>query len=72
MRARQTGDPQCAQFAAKLLKIGNGDEPYISQYDEIQIPDGLGTCVSTLAELKQAIFPDLNANISSREWIRER
>ena len=71
MRAHITGDVNSRHFAAKLLKIGNGNVQHDSQ-DYIQIPEGVGTCVSNLEELKRKVYPDLNANIQDREWVASR
>ena len=72
MRARLTGDTDSARFAAQLLKVGNGRIPHLNEDQEINIPDDFGTCVSSLAQLKDAVYPNLNENIKSLEWIRDR
>ena len=72
MRARMTGDTEVAKFTAQLLKVGNGNVPNLNQDQEIEIPADFGTCVSTLKELKTAVYPNLAENIKDLNWIRDR
>ena len=72
MRAKLTGDIASARFAAQLLKVGNGNIVHVSERSEIMLPSNFGTCVSSLDELKAAVYPNLTANISNLEWVRDR
>ena len=71
MRAHITGDVNSSHFAAKLLKIGNGNVQEDSD-GYIQIPEGVGSCVSSLEMLRKKVYPDLNSNIHNREWAASR
>ena len=71
MRAHITGDVNSSHFAAKLLKIGNGNVQEDSD-GYIQIPEGVGSCVSSLDMLRKKVYPDLNSNIHNREWAASR
>ena len=72
MRAKLTGDIESARFAAQLLKVGNGNIAHVSEKSEIMIPTGFGTSVSSLDELKACVYPNLAANVSKVEWVRDR
>ena len=72
MRARLTGDMESARFAAQLLKIGNGNYPYVSDDQQIDIPPDLGSCHPDLAALKKAVYPNLCQNMSDHQWMRDR
>ena len=72
MRALLTGDLQSARFAAQLLKLGNGNIPYLSDDGEINIPPDFGECVPNLAALKSEVYPDLRNNITDFQWMRDR
>ena len=72
MRAKLTGDRDSAKFAAYLLLLGNGHLPVVGEDQTIAIPEGLGTCVRTLGELKDRVFPNLSRNLSNLEWVRDR
>ena len=71
MRAHTTGDVGSSRFAAHLLRIGNGNVPS-DHLDNIKIPQGVGTCVQSLDDLKKAVYPDLNTNIQNHEWLASR
>ena len=72
MRARTTGDRDCARFAASLLQVGNGNLPYDGPEQVIQIPENFGTCVSNLDSLKGSVYPNLKDHLSDIEWLRDR
>ena len=71
MRAKLTGDQNCARFAAFLLLLGNGLLP-VDENETIAIPEPMATCVPTLEALKDCVFPNLNENLSNLEWVRDR
>jgi hypothetical protein len=61
-----------SSFAQLLLQIGDGRLPVSSFPDTIAIPANLGKCVEKLEDLKAAIFPDMQANSRSPDWLSER
>ena len=72
MRARTTGDADCAQFAAKLLLMGNGNIPYIDSQQTIMLPENFGTVVSSLDILKRSVYPHLSDNLRNPGWLKDR
>ena len=72
MRARTTGDSDCARFAAMLLQTGNGSLPHVGPDQVIQIPQNLGTCVSSLEILKRSVYPNLSTMLTDTDWLRDR
>ena len=72
MRARTTGDEDCARFAAKLLQMGNGNLPHVGPDQFIEIPSDFGTCVPNMESLKRSVYPNLRDNIADRDWLKDR
>ena len=72
MRARMTGDEDCARFAAKLLQVGNGNLTHVGPDQTIEIPTNFGTCVPNMESLKRSVYPNLKDNIGDRDWLKDR
>ena len=71
MRVRLSGNNEARQFAANLLRIGNGNVP-ADEEGRIQL-DFLGTnIVHTQEELISAIYPNLETRLSHPKWLAER
>ena len=65
MRAQLTGDPESLDRAQLLLDIGDGKFA-ISEYpDTINVSPDLGTRVSDIAQLKDAVYGNLRDNYSN-------
>lgn len=71
MRVHLQGDVEAGAFAAKLLTIGDGVHP-LSPSGKIQLTSELCQQVKDIDELITKVFPDLQANISNHNWLRER
>lgn len=71
MRVHLMGDVSAGQFSELLLKIGDGEYP--ESEGKVTIPAGLGSVVTTLADLTARIYPDIaNINEKSMDWLGER
>ena len=71
MRVRLSGNNEARQFAANLLRVGNGNVP-ADEEGRIQL-DFLGTnIVHTQEELISAIYPNLETRLSHPKWLAER
>ena len=71
MRVRLSGNNEARQFAANLLRVGNGNVP-ADEEGRIHL-DFLGTnIVHTQEELISAIYPNLETRLSHPKWLAER
>ena len=77
MRVRLSGNNEARQFAANLLRVGNGNVP-ADEEGRIQL-DFLGTNIPhniptfhTQEELISAIYPNLETRLSHPKWLAER
>lgn len=72
MRAYISDNTAAADFSKLLLQIGNGQFPITSSPDTIKIPTALGKCVGNQKQLKDKVYPDLQNNGKSPDWLAER
>ena len=72
MRAKLTGDTDAARFAAQLLLIGNGNLPHVGDNYEVAIPEDLGTRITSLNDLIDAVYPNLLENMHDLNWLKDR
>ena len=71
MRVRLSGNNEARQFAANLLRVGNGNVP-ADEEGRIQL-DFLGTnIVHTQEELISAIYPNIETRLPDPKWLAER
>jgi len=71
MRVHLRGDVSAGQFSELLLKIGDGEYP--ESEGKVTIPAGLGSVVTTLADLTARIYPDIaDIKEKSMDWLCER
>ena len=71
MRVRLSGNNEARQFAANLLRVGNGNVP-ADEEGRIQL-DFLGAnIVHTQEELISAIYPNLETRLPDPKWLAER
>ncbi|XP_024878028.1 ATP-dependent DNA helicase PIF1-like, partial [Temnothorax curvispinosus] len=72
MRVHLRGDKNLEQFAEYLLKIGDGSIS-ITQNGYINISDIVGTCVRTIDQIIDNVYPDIQ-NLTQKEtnWFCER
>lgn len=71
MRVYLKGDVFAGQFSELLLKIGNGRHP--ESEEKVTIFTGLGSVVTTLADLTARIYPDIaDIKDKSMDWLCER
>ncbi|CAK1588771.1 unnamed protein product [Parnassius mnemosyne] len=71
MRVHLRGDVTAGQFSDLWLKIRNDDFPELDY--NIILPTELGTIVSTVEELINIIYPNINNNHDKlAEWLCER
>ncbi|XP_071577583.1 ATP-dependent DNA helicase pif1-like [Temnothorax nylanderi] len=72
MRVHLRGDKNLEQFAEYLLKIGDGSIS-ITQNGYINISDIVGTCVRTIDQIIDNVYPDIQ-NLTQKEtnWLCER
>lgn len=71
MRVHLRGDVSAGQFSELLLKIGDGEYP--ESEGKVTIPAGLGSVVTTLADLTARIYPDIaDIKEKSTDWLCER
>ncbi|KMQ89299.1 atp-dependent dna helicase pif6-like protein [Lasius niger] len=71
MRVHLNGDVSAEQFSALLLKIGDGEYP--ESEGKVAIHEGLGSIVTTIADLTARIYPDIaNIGEKSMDWLCER
>ena len=71
MRVHLKGDVFADQFSKLLLQIGNGEYPETD--GKIQIQPNLASVVSTVDELIERIYPDIqNLHHKTTEWLGER
>ena len=70
MRVHVHRDASAAQFSQKLLQIGNGSLPTDPKDGLCTLP--CGTPCHDMDALKQAVFPDMQANYGKPAWLCER
>ena len=70
MRTHVHGDDTAEAFAKDLLKIGNGRLPLDSSSKLHVLPCGIA--VKDIDELTESVFPNLEENLASHEWLFQR
>lgn len=71
MRVHLGAGEEAADFAQRILDIGNGTCPHDNQ-GLMPLSDDICRQVSSRDELIDSVFPDLQANLTDRVWQRER
>ena len=71
MRVSLSGDVEAGEFAESLLHLGNGNHPICREPDIISVSH-FGSCVTTMQELIEAVFPDFVNKYANEEWLAER
>ena len=69
MRIRIHNERHAQQFAARLLQIGGGTFPIDPQTGEIILTENLCQLESSIEQLIQKIYPRLNKNFRSHDWL---
>ena len=72
MRVHLHNDTNAANFAALLLRIGDGQLPYMDEPHSIEIPEDLGSTTTTTRQLIDTVYPNLKDNFNNVSWLRER
>jgi hypothetical protein len=72
MRIRIQQETDAQEFAAKLLQIGNGTFPIDPQTAEITFTENLCQLVSSIDQLIQKIYPNIEQNFTNHDWLCER
>lgn len=73
MRVHLYGDREAQDSANCLLMLGDGRvTPIAGTSDKIRLISRICRSVGSVEELCNKVFPNLQANISNREWLRER
>jgi len=70
MRVHRVGDQSAATFAQCLLNIGNGVT--MSNTPGVVPVSAVGQPVSSIQDLMDSVFPDLNSSFTNRNWLLER
>ena len=71
MRGLLTGDSSAVEFAASLLKLGNGAMASENQDGTISM-NNIGKTVATLQQLQDAVFPNVAHNFHDHKWLCQR
>jgi hypothetical protein len=71
MRVLLTGDADTAQFQSQLLSLGDGHFPTDAN-GLISFPPNFCNMVSSLEQLKNAVFPNIQQHFKDLEWLSER
>ena len=71
MRSHLFGDERAAEFAEKLLEIGDGTRP-VDAEEMVTLDRSVAQVVGSEEALCQAVFPDLATNHTDFGWLRER
>ena len=61
MRVSKYGDVEAGQFAEHLLELGSGNFPVCKEPESIFV-ENFGSCVTTIQELIDAVFPNVVSN----------
>ena len=71
MRVLPTGDSSAVEFAASLLKLGNGAMVSENQDGTISM-NNIGKTVATLQQLQDAVFSNVAHNFHDHKWLCQR
>ena len=71
MRVLLTGDADAAQFQSQLLSLGDGHFPTDAN-GLISFPPNFCNMVSSLEQLKNAVFPNIQQHFKDLDWLSER
>ena len=71
MRVSLRGEAGAQNFSDQLLKMGDGRPPF-EPGSPIVFPQGFCLVVSNVQELIDRVYPDLNENARSHDWLAER
>lgn len=74
MRAHLHGDQRAGEFAAFLLRVGNGELPALGEIgpDTIAVPEEIRSPARDVGELATRVFPDIQVNYRDPDWLRQR
>ena len=72
MRVHLHNDTNAANFAALLLRIGDGQLPYMDEPHSIEIPEDLGSTTTTTRQLIDTVYLNLKDNFNNVSWLMER
>ena len=71
MRVHLQGDASAAQFANRLLNLGDG-KPSVDECGQITFPDHFGNVVETMEQLRLSVYPNITSNFGNQEWLCQR
>ena len=72
MRVHLRAEAGAEAFCRTLLSIGNGTYPMDPRTSNIRLSTDFCSLVSTIEELIERVFPDLNTNFNDKQWLCER
>ncbi|XP_059149801.1 uncharacterized protein LOC131936752 [Physella acuta] len=72
MRAKLSGDSSANRFALQLLDVGNGKIKQDKITGLIEFSKDFCKLVRTCDELKDSVYPNLEANFKNHQWLCER